>query len=130
MRVNSATKVANPNVDELDGKNTSNIGVNGLVGVEQESAENSTSPNQVTAACPEGRILAGTGFDVFGSKVGTSPNAQTNVMMILVIPVRTCSASLGCGHLLPSTVRRGCWWTLCLTNFTLSLERAGSKRTT
>jgi hypothetical protein len=86
MRVNSDAKVANLNADEVDGKEASEIGVNGLQRVEASSAENSVSPKQVTASCPSGKTLVGTGFDIFGGKSGSSPNAQTDVVMDFVIP--------------------------------------------
>ena len=41
---------------------------------------------QATAICPSGKILVGTGFDIFGGKSGTSPNQETDVMMDFVIP--------------------------------------------
>jgi hypothetical protein len=82
----TAGKVTNLNADQLDGKGASEIGVNGLQRVEASSAENSVSPKQVTASCPSGKTLVGTGFDIFGGKSGSSPNAQTDVVMDFVIP--------------------------------------------
>jgi hypothetical protein len=89
LAVNSDTRVANLNADQLDGKSATGIGVNGLERVEAESASNSNSPKQVTASCPAGKVLVGTGFDIFGAKSGDSPNAQTNVVMDFVIPGST-----------------------------------------
>jgi hypothetical protein len=77
MRVNSGAAV--------DGQDVNQIGVNGLQRVEVESPTNSSSPKQITASCPEGKILVGTGFDVFGGKSGTS-NEFTHVIMDFVIP--------------------------------------------
>ena len=85
----TAGKVTNLNADHLDGKEASEIGVNGLQRVEKESVENSASPKQVTASCPSGKVLVGTGFDIFGGKSGGSPNAQTDVVMDFVIPGST-----------------------------------------
>ena len=86
MTVSSAAKVTNLNADRLDGKHLTQIGVNGLQRVEVESAENSVSSKQTTASCPSGKVLVGTGFDIFGGKSGTSPNQETEVMMDFVIP--------------------------------------------
>ena len=89
MKVNSDTRVANLNADKLDGMDASEIGINGLQRIEESSAENSDSPKQVTASCPSSKVLVGTGFDVFGGKSGTSPNALNDVMMDFVIPGST-----------------------------------------
>ena len=89
MRVNSSAKVANLNADQVDGKGAAEIGVNGLQRVEAESADNSISSKQATASCPSGKVLVGTGFDIFGAKSGTSPNQETDVMMDFVIPGST-----------------------------------------
>jgi hypothetical protein len=89
MKVNSGTAVDNLNADQVDGQDVNQIGVNGLQRVEAESDENSVSSKGVTARCPEGKILVGTGFDIFGGKSGTSPNQQTDVMMDFVIPGST-----------------------------------------
>ncbi len=90
MRVNSDTRVDNLNADELDGKNATGIGVNGLERVEASSREDSVSPKQVTASCPSGKILVGTGFDIFGGKRNLgSGNAKTDVVMDFVIPGST-----------------------------------------
>jgi hypothetical protein len=85
MRVNSGTAVDNLNADQVDGKDANQIGVNGLQRVEVESPTNSSSPKQITASCPQGKVLVGTGFDVFGGKSGTS-NEFTHVIMDFVIP--------------------------------------------
>lgn len=86
MAVNSSEVVSNLNADRLDSKDATGLGVNGLERVETESAENSSSPKQVTASCPSGKVLVGTGFDIFGGKSGDAPNAQTDVVMDFVIP--------------------------------------------
>ncbi len=72
--------------ETLDGKDSTQIGVNGLQRVEASSAESSASPKQVTATCPPGKILVGTGFDIFGGKSGTDPNTRTDVVTDFVIP--------------------------------------------
>jgi hypothetical protein len=86
MRANSSTQVAGLNADQVDGQDVSQIGVNGVQRVEAESDEDSVSSKQATARCPEGKVLVGTGFDIFGGKSGISPNQQTDVMMDFVIP--------------------------------------------
>ena len=85
MRVNSGTAVDNLNADQVDGQDVNQIGVNGLQRVEVESPTNSSSPKQITASCPEGKVLVGTGFDVFGGKSGSS-NEFTHVIMDFAIP--------------------------------------------
>jgi hypothetical protein len=89
MRVNSGTQVSGLNADRVDGQDVAQIGVNGLQRVEVQSAEDSVSSKQATASCPSGKILVGTGFDIFGAKSGTSPNQETDVMMDFVIPGST-----------------------------------------
>jgi hypothetical protein len=89
MRVNSNTQVAGLNADQVDGQDVAQIGVNGIQRVEAASAENSVSSKQATASCPSGKVLVGTGFDIFGGKSGTSPNQETDVMMDFVIPGST-----------------------------------------
>jgi len=86
MTVNSERMVARLNADKLDGKDVTQIGVNGLQRVEAESAENSVSSKQATVSCPSGKVLVGTGFDIFGGKSGISPNQETDVKMDFVIP--------------------------------------------
>jgi hypothetical protein len=89
MRVNSNTQVAGLNADQVDGQDVAQIGVNGIQRVEAASAVNSVSSKQATASCPSGKVLVGTGFDIFGGKSGTSPNQETDVMMDFVIPGST-----------------------------------------
>ena len=89
MRVNSSTQVAGLNADQVDGQDVAQIGLNGIQRVEAASAENSVSSKQATASCPAGKVLVGTGFDIFGGKSGTSPNQETDVMMDFVIPGST-----------------------------------------
>ena len=63
--------------------------MSGRTQVEVESAENSIFPKQATATCPAGKQLVGTGSDIFGGKVGSSPDQQTDVVMDFVIPGST-----------------------------------------
>ena len=79
MSVNSGARVDGLNADRVDGQDVSQIGVNGLQRVEVESPTNSSSPKQITASCPQGKVLVGTGFDVFGGKSGSS-NDSTHVI--------------------------------------------------
>ncbi len=85
----TAGRATNLNADKIDGKDLTQIGVNGLQRVEKESAEDSKSPKQVTATCPSGKVLVGTGFDIFGGKSGTAPDQETDVMIDFVIPGST-----------------------------------------
>ena len=85
LAVDSSQKVTNLNADEVDGQDVTQIGVNGLQRVEVESPTNNSSPKQITASCPTGKVLVGTGFDVFGGKSGSS-NEFTHVIMDFVIP--------------------------------------------
>ncbi|HEX6709534.1 MAG TPA: hypothetical protein VF068_04320 [Rubrobacter sp.] len=89
LAVNSSQTVNNLSADRIDGQDVTQIGVNGLQRIEVESAKNSISSKQATATCPPGKVLVGTGFDIFGGKSGTSPNQQTDVMMDFVIPGST-----------------------------------------
>jgi hypothetical protein len=86
MRVNSDTRVDNLNADELDGKNATGIGVNGLERVAASSAENSLSPKPVGASCPVGKVVVGTGADIIGGKSDTTPNSQTDVVIDTIRP--------------------------------------------
>jgi hypothetical protein len=88
MSVNSGARVDGLNADRVDGQDVSQIGINGLQRVEVESPTNNSSPKQITASCPQGKVLVGTGFDVFGGKNGTS-NEFTHVIMDFVIPGNT-----------------------------------------
>jgi hypothetical protein len=85
----AAGKATNLDADKIDGQDVTQIGVNGLQRIEVESLENSVSSKQATATCPSGKVLVGTGFDIFGGKSGVSPDQQTDVMMDFVIPGST-----------------------------------------
>ena len=90
MSVNSGAKVDGLNADRVDGQDVAQIGVNGLQRVEVEGPNNNTSPKQITASCPDGKVLVGTGFDIFGGKRNLNTgNAKTDVVIDFVIPGRT-----------------------------------------
>jgi hypothetical protein len=96
MRVNSASRVSNLNADELDGKNATGIGVNGLERVSATSDNNSVSPKSVGVSCPAGKVVVGTGADIIGGKSGTFPNEQTDVVIDTIRPTPS-SPSTGVG---------------------------------
>jgi hypothetical protein len=86
----AAGKATNLNADKLDGQDVTQIGVNGLQRVEVESLSNNTSPKQITASCPAGKVLVGTGFDIFGGKRNLNTgNAKTDIVIDFVIPGST-----------------------------------------
>jgi hypothetical protein len=90
MKVSSDAKVVNLNADEVDGKSASEIGLNGLERVSAVSATNgSDSPKFATAHCPAGKMVVGTGYNVFGGKSGSHPNEQTNVVIGTLLPSST-----------------------------------------
>ena len=64
-------------------------GLSGLARVEVESPNNSVSPKQVTATCPQGQQVVGTGYDIFGGKAGVAPDQTSDVVMDFVIPGST-----------------------------------------
>ncbi len=86
MKVNSEAKVANLNSDKLDGKSEEELGVNGLQQVSASSASNSDFNKTVTASCPQGKVLVGTGYTITGGKSGVSPNAETDVVVNEIEP--------------------------------------------
>ncbi len=112
MTVNSGVKVANLNADRLDereassfangvngkatdadkvdGKSAGEIGVNGLERVSSSTPTNSDSGKVVTANCPAGKVLVGTGYFTGGGFVrGSFPNQQTDVVVNQVFPSDT-----------------------------------------
>jgi hypothetical protein len=90
MSVNSGARVDGLNADRVDGQDVSQIGVNGLQRVEVESPTNGSSPKQITASCPQGKVLVGTGFDIFGGKRNLNTgNAKTDIVIDFVIPGST-----------------------------------------
>lgn len=107
MKVNSGAKVDNLNADtvdgksdtdfyaagskvadsdKLDGKDATEIGVNGLEKVSAHSVGNSDSAKTVTVACPSGKLVVGTGFAIHGGARGNYPNAQQDVVVDEVYP--------------------------------------------
>jgi hypothetical protein len=90
MKVDSDERVVNLNADEVDGKSVGEIGMNGLERVSAVSATNaSVSPKFATAHCPTGKVVVGTGYDVFGGKNGSLPNGQTDVVINTLLPSST-----------------------------------------
>jgi hypothetical protein len=90
LAVNSESRVDNLNADKLDGKNASDLaGVNGYARIGSQSANNSLSPKSATASCPSGRVVIGTGTNIFGAKPGDPPTEQTNVVIDAIIPFST-----------------------------------------
>jgi hypothetical protein len=86
MKVNSDAQVANLNSDKVDGKSASEIGVNGRLIVSNSSSSNSASPKGVGAACPSGKVLVGTGYNVNGGSSGAPGNEVTDVVVNSVFP--------------------------------------------
>ena len=85
MRVNSDARVANLNADKIDGKDSDQIGVNGLERVFSISAFNSESPKTATVFCPAGKRVVGTGYDIFGATEGSHPNQEANIVVDKVL---------------------------------------------
>jgi hypothetical protein len=81
MKVNSDAQVANLNADKLDGKSANEIGVNGVGRVGATSASNSDSGKGVTATCPAGKVLVGSGYAIDGGTTGTHPTAESDVVI-------------------------------------------------
>jgi hypothetical protein len=78
--VNESTLGSVPNANRLNGKSSTEIGINGLTQVDNRSSlEASESPKAVTATCPGGTVLLGSGFDIDGGKSGTDPNVTATV---------------------------------------------------
>lgn len=90
MKVNSDARVINFNADEVDGKSVGEIGMNGLERVSAASATNgSDSPKFATAHCPAGKMVVGSGYDIFGGKSGSHPNETTDVVVDQLLPSST-----------------------------------------
>ncbi len=81
-----AGTATNLSADELDGKDSIEIGVNGLQRVSAFGPFDSTSPKTTIASCPSGKVLVGTGFDISGGKTGSSPDTLANVVIDQVEP--------------------------------------------
>ena len=83
MRVNPEAGTATDlSADELDGKNADEIGVNGLEEVFTDSAFNSADFKQTTASCPAGRVLVGTGYDIYDDQQGIQEAANFGVIAV------------------------------------------------
>ena len=80
LTVNSSTKVSKLNADTLDGKNSSEIGVNGYELVRVQSTFDSTARKSVHARCPEGKLAIGGGAQVFPSTSDSSRNTAPIVL--------------------------------------------------
>jgi hypothetical protein len=73
---------------QLDGKDASEIGVNGLERVVVESDYNSNSHKRVFAECPSGKVVVGSGAVIRGGESNFYPNRQTDVVFNAIIPDR------------------------------------------
>ena len=83
MKVNpEAGTATNLSADKLDGKSADEIGVNGLEQVFSDSAFNSTDFKQVTASCPAGKVVVGTGYDIFDDKQGIQEATDFGVIAV------------------------------------------------
>ena len=80
LAVNSSTKVSKLNADTLDGKNSSDIGINGYELVRVQSTFDSTARKSVHARCPEGKLAIGGGAQVFPSTLDSSRNTAPIVL--------------------------------------------------
>lgn len=80
LSVNSSTKVSKLNADTLDGKNSTDIGVNGYELVRVQSTFDSTAHKSVHARCPEGKLAIGGGAQVFPSTLDSSRNTAPIVL--------------------------------------------------
>jgi hypothetical protein len=75
------------NAAKVDGLNADEIGVNGWLREAEESASNSVSPKTVTAHCPSGKVVVGTGYDIVGGK--NDAGKETDVVVDEVSPSNT-----------------------------------------
>lgn len=83
MKVNpEAGTATNLSADKLDGKSADEIGVNGLEQVFSDSAFNSTDFKQVTASCPAGKVVVGTGYDIYDDKQGIQEATDFGVIAV------------------------------------------------
>jgi hypothetical protein len=86
MKVNSDAQVANLDSDKLDGKSATEIGVNDRLIVSNSSLSSSNSPKGVGVACPPGKVLVGTGYDINGGSSGAPGNEVTDVVLNSIFP--------------------------------------------
>ena len=90
MKVDSDARVVNLNADEVDGKSVGEIGMSSLERVSAASATTgSDSPKFATAHCPAGKVVVGTGYNIFGGNTGSLPNGQTHVAINTLLPSDT-----------------------------------------
>jgi hypothetical protein len=80
MKVDSTTKVADLNADLVDGRDASQIGVNGYELVRVQSTFDSTARKSVHARCPEGKLAIGGGAQVFPSLSDSRRNSAPIVL--------------------------------------------------
>jgi len=85
LQADRATRAADAN--KVDGLNADEIGVNGWLREEEESASNSVSPKTVTAHCPSGKVVVGTGYDIVGGK--NDSGKETDIVVDAVTPEST-----------------------------------------
>ena len=85
IQADRATRAANAN--KVEGLHADEIGVNGWLREEEESASNSVSPKSVTVHCPSGKVVVGTGYDIVGGK--NDPGKETDVVVDEVTPLKT-----------------------------------------
>lgn len=80
LEVDSATRVANLNADKVDGRDSSDIGINGYEQVGVQSTFDSTAHKSVHARCPEGKLAIGGGAQVFPSLSDSRRNTAPIVL--------------------------------------------------
>ena len=79
-----ADRATGADANKVDGLNADEIGVNGWLREEKESASNSVSPKTVTAHCPSGKVVVGTGYDIVGGK--NDSGKETDIVVDAVTP--------------------------------------------
>ena len=80
LAVNSDAKVDKLNADKLDGKNASQIGVNGYERIRDQSAFDSTAHKVAIADCPAGKRIIGGGAQIFPSLLDSSRDSAPIVI--------------------------------------------------
>ena len=84
MRVNpEAGTATNLSADEPDGKSAGEIGVNGLEEVVTSSDFNSDSFKRVTASCPVGKVVVGTGYQISDDQQDVQEAANFGVIAVI-----------------------------------------------
>jgi hypothetical protein len=83
MKVNpKAGTATNLSADKLDGKSADELGVNGLEQVFTDSAFNSDSFKRVTASCPAGKVVVGTGYEFADDQQGIQEATNFGVIAV------------------------------------------------